>query len=292
MDFVLRGVDGQLYAVRGPTRMGRDTSCAIRVSDQLASRLHALVWFTSQGLHIRDQGSSNGTFVNGAPLQPNQAYHLREGDQIRIGTAVFTVIVQAEPNTAQPPAMPVQPPPLAASAAGPVCPHCGRPLKPGKNFCTQCGTLSKNLVAQNPAVPGAAPRALPPTTSLTLCRQCGKPLRPGKNFCATCGAALQPAVTPNAAHPRKSGLAALGLELARGQVVSTIAAAVAGLIIARVLPYVYFVFDPALTAVFGAGPSYSRDSFNQLMMTSITFCSSFLVAFVAALWWRPKPKRA
>jgi hypothetical protein len=56
----------------------------------------------------------------------------------------------------------------------------------------------------------------------------------------------------------------------------------AGLIVARVLPYVYPVLDPLLSLVFGSGPSSLRDGFNARAMTAITFIISFTLAFATS----------
>jgi len=48
------------------------------------SRRHATVWSEGEQVFIRDEGSVNGTFVNGTPLTPGVAHPLRPGDVIRI----------------------------------------------------------------------------------------------------------------------------------------------------------------------------------------------------------------
>lgn len=58
------------------------------------SRRHAaLVRFKESTACLLDLDSSNGTFLNGDRLKPNQPYPLNDGDQIRLGTLTlyFTV---------------------------------------------------------------------------------------------------------------------------------------------------------------------------------------------------------
>jgi hypothetical protein len=104
---------------------------------------------------------------------------------------------------------------------------------------------------------------------------------------------LTRAPAPTAAKPSalQNSLGLLGIPVTGGQIVGFIVATIAGLVIARILPYVYFVFDPLLTAVFGSGPSYERDGFNTFMMTAITFLTSFGLALVSAWLARPRPKK-
>jgi hypothetical protein len=47
------------------------------------SGLHAAIQHTPEGVQIVDIGSTNGTYVNGRRLVPNQTYILRDGDEIR-----------------------------------------------------------------------------------------------------------------------------------------------------------------------------------------------------------------
>ena len=47
------------------------------------SGLHAAIQHTTDGVQIVDIGSTNGTYLNGRRLVPNQTYILRDGDEIR-----------------------------------------------------------------------------------------------------------------------------------------------------------------------------------------------------------------
>ena len=49
------------------------------------SRRHARLFVHDRGLYIQDLGSTNGTFINEHPLQPEAPYRLHDGDLIDFG---------------------------------------------------------------------------------------------------------------------------------------------------------------------------------------------------------------
>ena len=63
--------------------IGRDVNNAIVVEDQFASWEHAILTFRGRAWYIEDLGSTNGTFVNGAPVEG--VVPLGFGDVIQIG---------------------------------------------------------------------------------------------------------------------------------------------------------------------------------------------------------------
>ncbi|MEL7497148.1 MAG: sigma 54-interacting transcriptional regulator [Planctomycetota bacterium] len=67
--------------------MGRDWECRIVLNDPQCSRVHAEVYFEEEGWWIRDNQSSNGTFVNGQTI--NEA-RLVDGTEVRIGNSMFS----------------------------------------------------------------------------------------------------------------------------------------------------------------------------------------------------------
>ena len=52
---------------------------------KIASRRHATIEYDSKGYKITDEGSSNGTWVNGERLAPRSSRALQDGDQIVFG---------------------------------------------------------------------------------------------------------------------------------------------------------------------------------------------------------------
>jgi len=70
------------------TRMGRAVENEIVILDKRSSREHAIIRREGRKVMLEDQGSTNGTYLNGERmLNPVQ---LRDGDQIRIGDVAFT----------------------------------------------------------------------------------------------------------------------------------------------------------------------------------------------------------
>ncbi len=69
-------------APRTSATVGRAKTNSVVVEDALASRVHATLALTPAGLEIRDNNSSNGTFVNGSLITSAM---LRDGDVVTIG---------------------------------------------------------------------------------------------------------------------------------------------------------------------------------------------------------------
>jgi|SRR5579871_2413959 len=66
--------------------IGRLPECAIAVSDPNVSRRHAQLRRNGDTVVIADLGSTNGTRVNGTPVQQQR---LKDGDQITVGTTTL-----------------------------------------------------------------------------------------------------------------------------------------------------------------------------------------------------------
>jgi pSer/pThr/pTyr-binding forkhead associated (FHA) protein len=81
---------GQTHRLDRPTvTVGRAQDSDIQLQEQGISRRHARLDRRSQGWIITDLGSTNGTFVNGRRLAPQEGHALRTGDRITIGSSVF-----------------------------------------------------------------------------------------------------------------------------------------------------------------------------------------------------------
>ncbi len=88
--------------------MGRGEQADVRLSDQGLSRVHASFNQDAQRVWVLDEGSTNGTFVNGQRV-PASGTILKDGDQISLGdTTKITVRIAAATKsnaaTATPPA--------------------------------------------------------------------------------------------------------------------------------------------------------------------------------------------
>lgn len=95
--FTRNNAPRQIELVDDRTRIGRETDNDLQIDRPRVSRRHAELWVKNAVTWVRDLGSSNGTFVNGRPVQ-QQA--LRHGDVVRIGDCdirFLTRNLQAEP---------------------------------------------------------------------------------------------------------------------------------------------------------------------------------------------------
>jgi ABC transport system ATP-binding/permease protein len=93
----------RLAAPRGSATVGRAKTNSVIVDDALASRVHAVLVSSPTGLEIRDNNSSNGTFVNGALIARAV---LRDGDVVTIGNTDLvatghTLVPRAAPARAR-----------------------------------------------------------------------------------------------------------------------------------------------------------------------------------------------
>jgi HD-GYP domain-containing protein (c-di-GMP phosphodiesterase class II) len=88
-------------------QVGRLPASEVSLDDASVSRQHAEVAFTSKGWVVRDLGSTNGTFLNGARIGRAE-HNVRKGDIIQFGD--IAMIVDIAPTrgeeTASPPTRP------------------------------------------------------------------------------------------------------------------------------------------------------------------------------------------
>src|SRR5690242_3465141 len=89
---VQRGDDlVQTVAIDRPAlTIGRTPDNDLSLPDTLVSRHHAEIRLEPEGLTLTDLHSSNGTFVDGARLPPNQPRLLTNGARIQIGPFLLT----------------------------------------------------------------------------------------------------------------------------------------------------------------------------------------------------------
>ncbi len=67
--------------------LGRGEDCDIRLQDHSVSRRHALIEPAADGYYVRDQQSTNGTFVNDRQL--DTSWLLQDGDYLRVGNCIY-----------------------------------------------------------------------------------------------------------------------------------------------------------------------------------------------------------
>lgn len=71
--------------------IGRSPDCGLQIPHQDASRRHCEVQWSGDRVRVRDLGSTNGTYVNGARVDRER--ELRPGDRIEIGSSTITYCV-------------------------------------------------------------------------------------------------------------------------------------------------------------------------------------------------------
>jgi len=120
-----------LEVVNDRVLVGRDPSCEMVIEDKSVSRRHAYFERRGAGWAIVDQGSANGTFINGAQVMEAE---LQDGQELRLGMVPLrvelesamagTVLMQSPvqgtvmmPAGGLPPMAPAAPPAVAAPAA-------------------------------------------------------------------------------------------------------------------------------------------------------------------------------
>lgn len=69
------------------TLVGRDEGAKLRIATNEVSRQHCLLVIVPDGVLVRDLGSRNSTFINGAPM--NVETVLRPGDTLTVGPMTF-----------------------------------------------------------------------------------------------------------------------------------------------------------------------------------------------------------
>ncbi|HEX6274196.1 MAG TPA: AgmX/PglI C-terminal domain-containing protein [Polyangiaceae bacterium] len=119
-------------------KVGKDPKSHLRVDDELASRMHAVIEVAGpEDITLIDLGNEPGTLVNGARVNKCK---LHVGDQIQVGNTAI-VLEAAEHAGAEAQAMP-------APAANPFGGGSGRPFAPAAN--------PFDVGAANPFAAGAA----------------------------------------------------------------------------------------------------------------------------------------
>jgi Mg-chelatase subunit ChlD len=94
---ILPGTSAVLFGLNGPYvgrslpltdgfLIGRSSSCQLRLFEDIISRQHARMRYSSGRWYIQDLNSQSGVFINGARVQ---ATVLNRGDRMRIGSTEF-----------------------------------------------------------------------------------------------------------------------------------------------------------------------------------------------------------
>jgi len=78
---------GTSFPLDAVTTLGRDVNNTIVVDDPFASAEHAVLTFRGRAWYVEDLASTNGTFVNGMPVDRVAA--LGFGDELHVGEVRF-----------------------------------------------------------------------------------------------------------------------------------------------------------------------------------------------------------
>ncbi len=76
--------------------LGRGPNVDLAFDDSSMSRQHAALEFVDQQFRVRDLGSTNGTFLNGKPVQVGELQH---GDRLEIGSLELQLIIEDAEET-------------------------------------------------------------------------------------------------------------------------------------------------------------------------------------------------
>jgi pSer/pThr/pTyr-binding forkhead associated (FHA) protein len=83
---------GQRILIKeGNCVLGRSKEAIIRIPSSRVSRKHCVFIWRKNQLFVEDQGSMNGTLVNGVAIQKQTL--LREGDNLSVGPVVFKIVI-------------------------------------------------------------------------------------------------------------------------------------------------------------------------------------------------------
>lgn len=193
--------DGRTFPVRDGFVLGRVTGCDLVIDDGKCSRRHARICVEGSVVEIEDLQSSNGTLLNGKPVQRRM---LRDGDQIQIGKTVIVyregVIAtkpaeaprpSAAPRVAPPP--PARPPAAPATAADdddlfgaapapakPAAPASASAQVPAPKPAPAAADDDDDLFGDTPAPAAKAPAAPPPAPARPSAQTPSSPPRPSQ----------------------------------------------------------------------------------------------------------------
>ena len=98
----LADVEGQRpLLLEGPSALGRDLTCAVRLSGPGISRRHGRFELREDGWYHIDTQSQNGSRLNGELLKADEARLLRTGDVLSIASTTCQVISDGRLPTAE-----------------------------------------------------------------------------------------------------------------------------------------------------------------------------------------------
>ncbi len=132
------GFENQTLELRpGVNRVGRSPDCDFSIDHPTVSTMHCELILTTDGVILRDCGSTNGSFVNGDPVK--EEVRLMAGQTVLLGDVeLFVETTQA--NVAIPQYERPRPkPPVVLPTGGMLCPRHTKVTATYK--CTHCSEI-------------------------------------------------------------------------------------------------------------------------------------------------------
>ncbi len=93
------------FLAYGETTVGRDPANMLAIDDPQVSSRHAVIAFDGSGFVVRDNKSTNGTFLNEERLAPGATAPLDFGDGVAFAEQVFRFSCAASDTAASDPAL-------------------------------------------------------------------------------------------------------------------------------------------------------------------------------------------
>lgn len=113
-----------------PIAIGRNADNDVVFDDGLVSRLHARLEAVQGKVLLVDQGSANGTFVNGQRIQ---TYAIGDNTQFQIGSRTFRLTIKHQNSSQHHPHAPQF-----------LCSTCQTLINSKQAICPGCGNFSEN----------------------------------------------------------------------------------------------------------------------------------------------------
>lgn len=192
----------------GVNRLGRSEDNNFAIPHPSVSSHHCEVTVEERGVFLRDLGSTNGTFVDRAPVQE---IWLRPGQHVQLGSVDMTFEVAGAAASAPPPAPPIPiPVPVPGSVRPPAFQPGSNAIRIARPVPTESAEPTEPAAESEAPPPIAAPIAAlpagnnvckshPKTAARHLCTRCRKYFcdlcvvaRDGQHFCRSCGQPCTP----------------------------------------------------------------------------------------------------
>ncbi len=83
------------YSIKESAYIGRSKRCQVYIDDPYMSKNHARIFLRDGQFYIEDQGSTNGSFLNGRRL-PDHPVKLKDSDKLSFGNISFIFVDNIE----------------------------------------------------------------------------------------------------------------------------------------------------------------------------------------------------